>query len=326
MISELLEVIKMEIKKIKGLTVALVREDIECSTLTKKHAELFYVAGSYSLPLLNGVTAEFEEALKEEVGISSRRPKKTIERSLTRGSIAFTLKQTPTSNPSYQSIGLRIEQYLEDIQQLNEEGWKREGVRTIDGEAYLLLDDLVDKMDGLKKEYENPGVRTKISYSEMRKEPDLTKMLEIAPGSYGKATGENAKTYRIAKEQVKLLKDHVVSPFKSALKSHTGYSNQHVPDETQVDMFAVGKYVFVITSAPKEDVKYGEAAKKFIKMLAEPEEFTRVRDGALYMPVSVAVEQYSKLVKQHTKHIVQQDIKIMPQPKYDSVLVQYHKD
>lgn len=312
----------MEIKRIKSLRVALVPEEVECNALTKENAQLFYTAERYSLPVLKGVVSEFEDALKTELGFSEKVPKKTVEKRIKRGNIAFTVKQTPTSNPSYQAIGERVGQYLTDIQELNEEGRRREGVRTIDGEAHLLLEDLVEKMDELQKEFANKGSRTNIKYSEMRKDPDLSRMLDLEPGTYGKVTGENAKTYRVAKEQVKLLGKKVTNPFKNAIKEATGYSKDNVPAETQYDMFGVGDYIFMVVTAPKKEVKYGEAAKFILNMIDEPDEgFARQRDGNIYVPVGKLVETYDQIVEECTNTIVQQDIKVMPEPKYDQVLV-----
>ena len=313
----------MEIKRIKSLRVALVPEDVECSELTKRNAELFYTADRYGLPILKGVVEEFETALKEELGFNGKTPKKARERTLKRGGIEFVVKQTPTSNPSYQQIGQRIGQYLTDIQGLNEEGMRRQGVRTIDDQLYLLLDDLLAKVEELQEEFANQGSRTNITHSKMRKEADLTKMLDLEPGTFGTVTGENAKVYRIAKEQVKLLGKQVVGPFKAALKSETGYSADNVPEETHYDMFEVGSYIFMVVSAPREEVKYGKAAKGIIAMLEEPPEgFARSRDGNLYVPVSTLVSTYDQLVADNTRTIVQQDIKVMPEPKYDKVLIE----
>ena len=313
----------MEIKKIKSLSVALVPEDIECNFLTRQNAELFYTADRYNVPVFKGVVNEFEEALKAELGFNGKVPKKTREKRLKRGSIEFVVKQTPTSNPSYQAIGEKIGQYLTDVQGLNEEGRRREGVRTIDEEAYLLLDDLAAKIDGLQEEFANKGSRTNIGYSEMRKEPDLSKVIDLEPGTFGVVTGENAKTYRIAKEQLKLLSKNIVNPFKKALKSETGYDADNVPEESQYDMFGIGDYIFMVVSSPREEVKYGEAAKMIIAMLEEPTEgFARQRDGRLYVPVSTLVQEYDKLIEESTRTIVQQDVKVMPEPKYDLVLME----
>jgi hypothetical protein len=311
----------MEIKRIRSLRVALVPEDVECDALTRENAGLFYTAEKYNVPVLKGVVSEFEDALKEELGFNGKRPKKTRERRLTRGSIEFVVKQTPTSNPSYQAIGERIGQYLTDIQGLNEEGMRREGVRTIDEEAYLLLDDITAKVEELQEEFANEGSRTNITYSKMRKDADLGKLLDIEPGTFGVVTGENAKTYRIAKEQLKLLGKSVINPFKASLKTETGYDTNNVPEETQYDMFGIGDFIFMVVTAPREEVKYGKAAKGIIAMLDEPEGFARQRDGNLYVPVSTLVETYDKLVADNTRTIVQQDIKVMPEPKYDHILV-----
>lgn len=308
----------MEVRKIKNLQVALLSDEDICDKLTRRNAEVFHSADTYSVPVLNGVVGEFEEALKHELGITGNE-KRQVEKSLNRGSIDFVVKATPTCNPSYQSIGIRIEQYLTDISDLNEEGRRREGVRTIEGEAYILHEDITSKMDEFVDMYSNPGVRTTIKYSKMRKDADLGRVLDIVPGTYGRVTGENAKTYRIAKEQVKAQRKQVINPFKQALKLETGYNAENVPDETQVDLFEVGKYLFMVTSSPRTEVKYGEAAKGFIHMVEEPDGFARTRDGNIYLPVSDLVSSYNGLIQDNTRTIVQQDIKTMPQPKYDLV-------
>ena len=306
--------------RIQNLRVAIVPKEVMCQELTGQNAEMFYTASSYNIPVLKEVVGEFENALKEEVGLTGK-VKKTTKKELNRGSIDFTVTATPTSNPSYQSVGIRIEQYLTDIQQLNEEGMKREGVRTIDGTPYIRLDDIAGKVDNLIEQYKNPSQRITIGYSQMRKDADIERMLDLEPGTFGKVTGENAKTYRIAKEQTKLLGKNVVTPFKNALKTATGYSKDNVPDETKVDMFGIGNYVFMVGSAPREEIKYGDAAKEFIELLEEPEGFARTREGNLYVPVGVLQEKYGDIVQDRTRTTVQQDIKVMPEPKYDNVFV-----
>ena len=143
-----------------------------------------------------------------------------------------------------------------------------------------------------------------------------------AMGTEAKATGENAKTYRIAKEQTKLIGKNVINAFKDALKAETGWNKHNVPEETQKDMYEVGKYVFMITTSPKESVKYGNAAKKFISFVEDSGEFVRIRDSNEYLPVDVLVEKYNQLVEENTNMTVQQNIDVMPQPKYDQVMVE----
>jgi hypothetical protein len=97
-------------------------------------------------------------------------------------------------------------------------------------------------------------------------------LIAVEPGTYGHVTEHNAEIYRLAKEQLKLLSAKVTKPFNAALKAQTGFSAEHLPTEMTVDSFGVGRYIFMVTSIPKRDVKYGEAAKAFIAHVRQCQE------------------------------------------------------
>lgn len=311
----------MEVKRIRSLKVALIPKTINCDSLSRINADLFYTANTFNKPVLKEVVDEFEDGLKTELGVNGKIPKKTLEKELERGGIKFKVKSTPTSNPSYSVVGSTIEQYLTDIVGLNEDGMRREGVRTLEGEPYLLQRDVQCKLEEILDDNKNEGVRNTITYSKMKKEANVKKLINIEPGTYGKPTGENAKTCRIAKEQIKLIENKIIKPFKSALKKETGYSNDNIPEQTMVDMFEAGKYIFMVTSSEREEIKYGKIVQGFSDLVYEKQEFARQRDSNLYLPVNVLLNQYNELVDKHTRSIVQQDIYVIPQPRFDQVLV-----
>jgi hypothetical protein len=226
--------------------------------LTPENAALFYTAVMFSEPVYSMVAKTFEETLKEEAGLEGK-VKKTTEVELKKGDITFNLTATPSSSTSYQSICDRLDTYLADIQQAANDGVKRQGVRTFDGSTYLSLSELKIKVEDLVVQNTKPTTTTKIDYTKM-KDQSLDKMLsvvEVEPESCGEFTCENAKTYRIAKEQVKRIKSGVIKAFQDSLKVETGYSKTNVPAETERQIYQIGDYAFLVISAPREETKYG---------------------------------------------------------------------
>ena len=62
---------------------------------------------------------------------------------------------------------------------------------------------------------------------------------------------ESAKSYFKAKNNSKVLKDLVLTPFQEALKSNTGYSKDNLPEKTEIDVVELGNYIFNVTSERK---------------------------------------------------------------------------
>jgi hypothetical protein len=122
------------------------------------------------------------------------------------------------------------------------------------------------------------------------------------------------------------LGSKVTKPFKASLKEETGYSLNNRPEETTVDSFEIGKYVFMVTSVPKTEIKYGEVAKGFIKYVQECQEDhegVRQREGVDFLSIANMVQEYDSLLKQHTKDALEQRIDLFPNPKYENVLVSF---
>tara|TARA_Y100000310_G_scaffold162368_1_gene162351 strand:+ start:432 stop:1388 length:957 start_codon:yes stop_codon:yes gene_type:complete len=62
---------------------------------------------------------------------------------------------------------------------------------------------------------------------------------------------ESANSYFKAKNNSKLLKDLVITPFQELLKSNTGYSKENLPQKTEIDVVELGDYVFNVISERK---------------------------------------------------------------------------
>jgi hypothetical protein len=315
------------IERVRTFDVAILPKDIDCSALTEQNADLFYTAAYYSEPLLKDVVSEFEDALEKEAGLVGKvlRETKTVE--IKKGGITLTVTATPSSKTSYMEVGKAIDQYLTDLETANESGLRRDGVRRIDDRACISIDEVLARMDCLIKENTTPVTNVKIDYTKPREDPAKTvRLLAVEPGTYGKVTENNAEIYRLAKEQLKLLAGKVTKPFNTALKAETGFSAEHLPTEMTVDSFGVGRYIFMVTSIPKRDVKYGEAAKAFIahvKQCQENSEGVRERDGVEYLVINELVNEYRALVAENTKPIMEQRVGLLPNPKYDRVLVSF---
>jgi hypothetical protein len=144
------------IERIKTFDVAILPKDIDCSALTEQNADFFYTAGYYSEPLLKDVVAEFEDALEKEAGLAGKVLTETRKVEVRKGGITLTLTATPSSKTSYMEVGKAIDQYLTDLQTANEAGIRRWGIRKIDDQACISIDDVLAKMEGLIQENTTP--------------------------------------------------------------------------------------------------------------------------------------------------------------------------
>lgn len=315
------------VERINVFRVALLPQDISCSALTEQNADFFYTAEYYSAPILKEIVAEFEDALKKESGLVGKVLKEQKERTITRGDLTFTVTATPSTKTSYMEVGRAIDQYLTDLQSASDSGIKREGIRRIDEQPHISIDEVVGKMQQLIAENSNPCTGFSIDYTKMREDPAKTlKLIAVQPGTFGKVTEENAKAYRLAKEQLKLMAKKVTGAFKDVLKQETGYSVDNLPPEMAVDSFGVGRYIFMVKTIPKTDVEYGKAAKDFIQHLQdcqETSEGVKERDGMDYVAIKDLVEEYRALLVNYSKPVIEQRIELLPNPVFDQVLVKF---
>jgi len=314
-------------ERIKQFEVAILPKDADCSELNERNADFFYTAWMYSEPLLKKVVSEFEDALKEEAGLDGKVLKATKEKTVTRGDITFKLTATPSPRTSYMEVGRAIDQYLTDLQEANDAGVKREGIKRFEDKAYISIDEVVEKMNSLIQTNTNVTTNFSIDYTKLREDPAKTgRLIFVEPGTYGNVTEQNAITYRLAKEQLKLLGSKVTKPFNAALKAETGYDVKHLPVQTTKDSFGVGKYIFMVTSIPKTDVEYGKAAKEFIqhvKDCQENSEGIKEREGMDWIAIDDLVKEYRTLIATNTKPAIEQRIDLFPNPKYDHILVSF---
>ena len=321
----------VKVKRVNKLRVAVVAEDADCDELTEENAKLFYTASQYAKPVYDMVASEFEDALKKEAGLEKKlRKTKTIE--MKKGDITFKIKATPSTSTTYQSVCQRFSDYLEDLRDAAAAGVRRAGIRTFDEDTYVGLAEAETKFEQLMEENTSPRITPKVSYSKM-KDKSLDKMItavEVDPENCGEFTGENAKLYRVAKEQAKRIKKQVTDPFKKALKAETGYDNNNVPEETVYELYEIGDYVFQVISAPRDNASYGEVAKGIKDIFNQAvvgvgigrssEDWLKVRDEQGFLNIGYMISRYEKLLKDNTKTIVEQKITVMPKPEYDSVV------
>ena len=93
-----------------------------------------------------------------------------------------------------------------------------------------------------------------------------------------------------------------------------------------VDSFGVGRYIFMVASIPKSDVKYGEAAKEFMDYVGKAREdpsLTIENRGKTYIAVDNLVTAYRALIQQNTNQTMEQRIDLLPNPQADQVLVSF---
>jgi hypothetical protein len=315
------------IEKINLFQVAILQPDVICEELTPENAELYYTATQYSEPILKRVVSEFELALKEESGLEQMILKSKKEWEIRKGSIDLKVTAKPSFNTKYMEVGREIDQYLTDLERNNELRLRRDGIIRIDDVAYICIDEVVEKTDELISQFTKQYTSFSFSYTKMKSDPSKNlRLVGIEPGTYGDLTGNNANVYRLAKEQLKLLQGRVIKPFKSLLKTKTGFNLNNLPTKPTLNALGIGRFIFTVDSIPKADIKYGEAAKGFIKYTHECQENhenVRVRDDRDLIAIPNLVTEYRRLVAEQTSPGMEQRINLLPNPKYDQVLVNF---
>ncbi len=309
--------------------VAVIDQDETLEELTARNAHVFLTAQQYTLPVYDLVREEFEAALKAKAPIDRR--KKTQEKKIMSGDVEFTLKTNRSERTAYQAAGQALQVFLADLATAYDAGKRPQGILTINDAPYIKASDVQEKI--LRTERENTGFTftTTIEYDE---EDAVTisddQTLALRPGEYHDLTTENARDYIAVRSQQSIVKKNVIDAFKDAVKTRTGYSRDNVPEKTVVALYEVGDTICSVVVSPRDDIKYKNAFEDFARMVAgsiqaadkTTVEDVAVRNGEAYISLRGLIKTYEQLLDRYKGKTVQQDVSIIPTPRWDHVVAE----
>jgi hypothetical protein len=243
----------------------------EFQTLDDIAAEKFEIADRNTLPLLDKIISPFEAMLKEKKGYSNtNRPEKETTDEYRFGKINIFMTTMPTTlRTDYKTVVEEAENFFNFIGQDYLKGRLRKGVLTLDGEAYINLEEVIDKIQDLKNTAleGKEGIRQSFRYEapDSLANEGLNGVVFTLAKDYSQATEENAANYVRARKLEHAISTKFYNPFIEELYQRTGYDCKHLPEKTVQEFVRVGNYLFPIQVIPKENPKYGKIINALIR-------------------------------------------------------------
>ncbi len=233
--------------------------------LNKESVDSYFRALQGGMAFLkNEVIKPFEAALKENTGFDNEnRPAQETVTEKDLDGIVFTVTTKPTNKrPGYAEVFESLQRDLQVIEDEYAKGERKKGVLTIEDKAYLSVDFLVDKINGLQNEVKGAIVEQKISYDN---DVEIPAKIAVPIKNYGKLEAGNGRVYVMAKMLVKEIEDETVKPFEAAVKESTGYNKDNMPAETDPSYMQIDECLVKVMSVPKSTTSYGQILNALVK-------------------------------------------------------------
>jgi len=318
------------------ITLDMVGPAIE---LTPEAAHEYFRASMRVVPILQKcVINPMEATLKMLPGFDVDNPPKPSPHVFrhTLDDVLFNVTTTATTKtPSYQEVYDDLRSYLKHLHEEKEAGKAVPCVRTIDGNLYVSLDDVMAHI----REYKARVLESTISQSLEYKAPgqleaERLDRLVVPVQNYGLLMPGSGTMYVRAVNFVEEAKGRAIKPFEAKLKEATGYSKANIPRETVPSYIQVGDHLFYMQNIPSRNPDYngivnalvyetetGKVTKKTGELVLardgvpDPrlESYApRVRDGETYVSLPGIRQRIETLTLALTKHELRQPITPFP--------------
>lgn len=252
-----------------GSKIITIKKPESIQGLDKNAADLWWRSKVSVLPLLeSAILHPFEERLKEKTGFSEiNRPATKVENEYLIDSIKFSVTTTPTTKKiEYEKLYHNLIDYLNYLKGEKERIGRIKGISLIEGEIYLELDVILDKIQELQTTAKEgkEGIKQEVSFDEEKLPNDIAMAervtvdldSEIHPDIPG-----NGRIYVLA-SKIESYYNDIVERFEGYLKERTGYSKDKIPDETKrIKILDIPDYMFFINVIPYDSPSYSGIIK-----------------------------------------------------------------
>ena len=244
------------------------------SELDSKNAWNYFKASRRKGYLSAEILNPFGDKLKESTGWSDEKiPKSVLKTPYKFKEVEFVVTTKPTTKrPGYAEVYDDIIVYLNFILEECKKGASIKNIKMLEDTPYILVESLVERVQGKHGEILKEGVEQKIVYSESErlKEEKPSRIWVPTKRNQNELNNDNSIIYVRADKLFAYFKDEVIEPFESALKSLTGWGEK-IPEETQDYWEQLGPHVFKVQSIPSPSTKYADVIKRLIKENKKPE-------------------------------------------------------
>ncbi|MFA6089374.1 MAG: hypothetical protein WC755_05895 [Candidatus Woesearchaeota archaeon] len=323
----------------ENTTLKIVSPDRDYSKINKPNMETYLSAQAQVEMLKTLIMDPFEDNLKDSTGFSKEKlpkEKQNIEKRI--GNHMFYIEVKPTSSPKYGECYNFMNNYLNGLMHGNLEGRKREGVRTTEEGAFVLLEDVLNNFNNSIQESIQPSVEFKIKTSKgstKRKAEELTKTVLSLDydRDYSALVSENAKYYIESKKIVKGISDIILNPFQNSVKDASGFTKSNIPLEVKYTKTPVGNVLCYVVSSPADSVSYGKIVSDFMDYIGEIMQHAdenqksgiselRRFDGKVFVKLPVLVEKLSAIKGSYTNNSLRQNVSYLRRPKDDKIMIE----
>jgi hypothetical protein len=288
--------------------------------------------------LKNYVKTPFENALKEETVYGDHNiPSEEVTRTKKLGDMHFTITVKPTTKrPEYKEVVMQLTEFLDFLSEQYAKGISRQSIRTIDDVPYIGLNDVLDKLTGMKEDAleGKQGVSFRIAYVELQPLSLPTKFAYRPGQNYGELTPNNAIDYVVA-DYFHAAADLFGKQFEQSIKDLSQYNKLNIPSSVQSELRQIGDFIYPLDSKPTSAMSYGKIinalAKPFdkkitkttgdlikIRELAASGELDtdlkatynpKMRDGEIYISLVGLQDRIDGLIAENTEHTIEQSVK-----------------
>lgn len=306
--------------------------------LNQESAVNYFRAKFTVLPLLKDlVISPFEALLKEYTCYNDNNlPEQPETKELTLGEITFAISsEKRIKRPGLLEVYEGLCSYLQHLQDGHSKGIKRKGVRTINNQPYVLLDDVIGKLDELKSGVEVDEIKQSVK-NDWKGEYNGPLVVPIS--TRVQLVEADALLYVRAEALENKIRSETSLAFEHALKVQTGYDKSNVPEKIEIKWVQMGTHLFRVKTIPEQTVSYANIIKSLMK--EPPEKITSrstygeliaIRDGlpfndaaaeSLYqlnvdhceklISIQGTLERVAQLKKEHTNPSINQLISHYP--------------
>jgi hypothetical protein len=237
--------------------------------LDEKGAENYFRARQRKGFLEREFTSKFDANVKAFQGYTDERvPTSEITSPVPVGDFVFHVKATPsTKRPGYEEVFTYLRETLEEVLRNYHDGIRASGVLTIDGQPYIAMDTVKEKIQRKRDDVTQNGVKLEIVHVDI---PDVLSEEDVSSLSVPIGNGfidlkpGNAANYIRAKRLIELY-TQIAKEFEDNLVDLTGYSNANPPEDTQHLWQTFGSHIFHVPTIPYPSPSYGQMVNRLVK-------------------------------------------------------------
>lgn len=236
----------------------------EYRALDGETANNYYRALQRRALLSSEVIAPFETALKDSTGYDDDNiPAEAVVVAQDLGGHRFVMRAVPTDKrPGYGDVFQELDDRLSTRLAEYNRGERPPGILTIEDEPYISARDVMKFIKRVKDRVTSEGVKREVT-----EKPEVPEGIESVTVPLGAAMDLTEGAARLYMDCLGLAASYssFAAAFEADLLGLTGYSDTHLPEETDHMYQHLGQHIFHVTSVPYDSTKYAAVINGLVK-------------------------------------------------------------